>query len=636
MLQRIRDSLQAKRWLALTVIGALALVFAAWGAYGIVDLSIGTGNYAAKVNGEKVSVRAAQEGWQRRQQQYEQQLRNEIPAEMKSGLQDRFLEDLVRETLINAHSKKLGYRVSDDMVRDEAHRFPRFQVNGKYSEEQARFELAQMGMSEEEFIGLLRSQLETSQIAGGLRTSEFMTPVEKARLRKVTVEQREVRYAVVSPDKYAAEAKIDDAAVDAYYKANQSRFMTAEYVQLTYGELRVDQLASQVQVSDQELQAEYDKTKDSFVQPEQRNVRHILIQPGKDDAAAQKKAQAAYEQAKSAPDFGEVAKKLSEDIGSAAQGGELGWLKRDSLSDKAFMDAVFSMTAGEVRGPVKTDSGYHIIRVDEIQPGTTKTMQEARPELEASLRKGKAGELFGDVQEHIQQRVEQPNADFDALAKEFNLTVGEVAQFERGKGGAPLGDSPELEELVFSGPVADEHRIGGPVAVGDDRLVLVKVQKHEKPTPKPLTAVRDEIVATLRKERGNEEATKAAEAARARLEVGTSFDQVAKELGVTVDAAHFISGNDPSVPQAVREAVFRSPRPVNGKPVYRTTPVDTGGAAVYAVTATREEPSPDPGLLARQQQSAAAHTGDVDAAAYLEELRRTAKVDKNPKVFASE
>src|SRR5262249_6428963 len=162
-------------------------------------------------------------------------------------------------------------------------------------------------------INTLRSQLEVSQIAQGLRSSEFVTPTEKARLKKLASEQREARYAVIKPDKYIADAKIEDAAVDAYYKANQARFMTPESVQLAYAERRVDQLASQIQASDEELKAEYEKSKGAYVQPEERHVRHILIEAGKDDAAAQKKAQAAYDAAKSAPDFGEIAKKLSQD-----------------------------------------------------------------------------------------------------------------------------------------------------------------------------------------------------------------------------------------------------------------------------------------------------------------------------------
>ena len=179
----------------------------------------------------------------------------------------------------------------------------------------------------------------------------------------------------------------------------------------------------------------------------------------------------------------------------------------------------------------------------------------------------------------------------------------------------------------------DEHRIGGPVALGEDRLVLVKALKHEKPAAKPLASVHDEIVADLRKQQGNAAAVKAAESARARLEVGTPFDQVAKEAGITADAAHFIGRDDPSVPAQVRELVFRSARPANGKPLYRATSLDTGGAAFIVVSAVRSEPSSDPATQAQMAQSVALRQGDSEAMAYVEELRRTAKVAKNPKAF---
>jgi hypothetical protein len=256
-----------------------------------------------------------------------------------------------------------------------------------------------------------------------------------------------------------------------------------------------------------------------------------------------------------------------------------------------------------------------------------------RPELEAQLRKAKAAGSFGDVQEQIQQKLEQPGADFDALVKEFNLQTGEVAQFERGKGGGTLGDSPELQEVVFSSTVLDEHKTGGPVALGEDRLVLVKALKHAKPMPKALASVHDEIVAALRKQQGNAAAVKAADDARARLEVGTPFDVVAKEAGVTADPAHFVSRDDPSVPQAIRELVFRGARPTQGKPIFRSTPVDTGGAAFVMVSSVRAEPNADPALAARMEQDAAFRRGETDASAYLDELRRTAKVSKNPKAF---
>jgi peptidyl-prolyl cis-trans isomerase D len=539
---------------------------------------------------------------------------------------------MVRDALIGKRSHDLGYRVSDQQIHDQIRKIPAFQIDGKYSPEQARYALDRAGMSLPVFEASLRRDMQRGQIENGLRISDFVTPSELKRLQALASEQREVRFATISAEKYAAAARIDDAAVDAYYKKNQAQYMTPEYVQLAYAELRLEQLASQVTVGDDEIKAFYDKNKDKYVQPEKRHAHHILIETGKDDAAAQKKAQDVLAEAKAGKDFADLAKKHSQDAGSAAKGGDLEWAERNYF-DPAFSDALFSMSVGEIRGPVKSRYGYHIIRLDEIQPSKGRSLEEARSEIEAQLRKDKAAEQFGKMQEQIQQKLEQPGADLNAIAKELNLQTGEVAQFERGKGGAPLGDSPELEEMVFSNAVLDEHHLGGPVALGEDRLVIVKALSHKKPEPKPVASVREEIVAAIRKEEGARGAAAAAEAARAKLNSGASFDEVAKELGVTADPAHFVSRDDPSVPGAVREAVFKAPKPASGKSVNSTVSLENGAAAVVAFTGTRTEQNPSAEELARAKTEVVQRHAQGDAIAYLDELRRTAKVSKNPKAF---
>ncbi len=632
MLQRIRDSLQAQKWLAIVILGALALVFAAWGAYGIVDLGIGSGNYAAKVNGKKVPIKDAQEAWQQQQMQWQQRMGGELPEELKTRLQDQVLESMVRDELIGARSQDLGYRVSDQQLHDQIRSIPAFQLDGKYSPEQAKYALDRAGMSLTAFESGMRREMQRGQIENGLRVSDFITPDELKRLQELEGEQREVRFATVAVDKYAAEAKVDDAAVDAYFKKNQSQFMTPEYAELAYAELRLEQLASQVTVSDTEVKDYYDKNKDRFVQPEKRHSHHILIESGADDAAALKKAQDVLAQAKAGKDFGELAKQYSSDTGSASKGGDLDWAER-SYFDPAFADALFSMSVNEIRGPVKSKFGYHIIRLDEIQPAKGRSFDEARAEIDAQIRKDKAADNFGDMQEQIQQKLEQPGMSLETLARELGLQTGTVARFERGTGGAPLGDSPELEEVVFSNTVLDEKRIGGPVALGEDRLVIVKALSHKRPEPKPLATVRDEIVAAIRKEEGAKAAGAAAEAARGRLNVGTAFDTVAKELGVTAEPAHYVGREDPSVPAAIRERVFKSPKPAAGKSVNLTVPLENGNAAVVAITGVRREPNPSAEGLERVKQQVISRHAAGDAVAYMDELRRTATVSKNPKAF---
>ena len=237
------------------------------------------------------------------------------------------------------------------------------------------------------------------------------------------------------------------------------------------------------------------------------------------------------------------------------------------------------------------------------------------------------------MQEKLQQRLEQPGASFDTLVKDFSLQTGDVPDYERGKGGGTLNSTPELDQVVFSNTVLDEKRVGGPVALGEDRIVLVHVLEHRKPEPKPLASVREEVVKSIREEFGRSEAQKVAQETRAKLTGGAAFDDVAKDLGITADPARFIGRNDPSVPAPIRTTAFEVAKPAVGKTLFSTTQLDNGATAVLAVSNVRLDPNVSLQSTAPQLREAMGRAGESDAVAYLSELRRTASVSKNPKAF---
>jgi len=383
-------------------------------------------------------------------------------------------------------------------------------------------------------------------------------------------------------------------------------------------------------VSDADVRGAYEKAKSHLLVPEKRRARHILI-TGKDDASALALAQQVLEQARSGKDFAALAQQYSQDPGSAKNGGDLGWAERGAFV-APFADALFGMKVGEIKGPVKTQFGYHIIRLDEVQAGKGKTFEEARPDLEAQLRRDRATDRFGEVQEQLQTKLSEPGADLGALAQEFHLEQGDIASFAKGAGGAPLGAAPQVQELVFADPPLANGRIGGPVLLGDDRLVIVRTIEHHAPEPKPIAQVHDAIVAAITREDESQAALKAAQAARDKLASGTSFDAVAQDLRVTADAAHFVGRRDPSVPPQIREAVFAMPRP-NGKAEFRALALNDGGAAVVALTAVRTAPATDAKARLEASVEEAQRQGSSDALAYDDEVRRSADVRKNPKAF---
>ena len=635
MLQQIGDGLKGHKWLTYVVFGALALIFAAWGAYGIANLNFGSSSFVAKVNGTTIPYEDVRTAWQREQSQWQQRFGGDIPVGQRALLQDQLLERAVRSTLITDRANKLGYRVSQEQLSAAVRAEPAFQLDGHYNADTAKSRLAQAGLTPDQYANDLKSDLQRRELQDGMQLSQFVTPAELQRLHALSDQERQIRYALLPLAKYAAAVPVTDAAVQAYYDSHKGQFMTPESVHLQYAQASLAQVNAQVVVSDADLQDYYAKNKNRYISTEQRHAHHILVAVNDkvDAAAALKKAQDIEAKLKAGGNFEALAKQSSDDAGSVAQGGDLGLAERGSL-EAPFGDALFAMKPGDISAPIRTKFGYHIIRLDDIAPARGKTFEEARADVLTQLKHDRAADKFGDLQEQIQQKVDQSGETLETLAKEFGLTLGDVPAFTREAGGGDLGASKELEGLVFGDAVLGEHKIGGPLLLGDERLVLVKDLSHALPAPKPLATVHDEIVAALRKESGSKAALAAAEAAAKSLQSGKDFDAIVKELGVTSEAARFVGRQDPSVPAPIREAAFKAPKPGEHQPVFQALAQPDGGAMVLGIMAVRVDAAPtDKQQISAQAHDLAAEYGEADATAYVEQARKTAKVQKNIELF---
>ena len=633
MLQRIRDGLQGQKWLAFVVLGLIGATFVFWGGSGSLDFSGVSQNDAAEVDGAEIPASEATRAWSDAQARWSQQFGTEIPAEQRTKIQDNILENLILTKLIERRLDEGHFRVSQAVVLSEFQNIPSFKDNdGKYDPALAREVLRQSGRTEQELFKDTRLQLLMNQLQQGLGDSNFLTPAEAKRLSNLENEEREVQYAELAADKFMGTDPIDEVAIKAYYDRNPDRFMTTESVALEFAELRLEQLAAQVTPTDDDLRKVYDENRSSYMLEERRRARHIVIPvDGDDDAGALKKAESVATEARSGKDFAALARQHSKDA-SAASGGDLGFIQQKDFPGP-FGDTLFGMKVGEIAGPVKSQFGYHIIKLEEIQAAEGKPFDAVRTELDSEYRKQQAIELFGDRQEKIAETIEKGDNDLDKLAGELGMTRGSIPAFLRGGGAEPLGSSRDLQQLVFSDAVLNQGKIGGPIALGEDRLVLVKATKHNKAEVKPLADVREEVIAQLRQERGVAGAKAAAESAVAKLNAGEKLDALVRAWNVTPEPARFVSRGDPSIPAALRTAVFEAPRP-GATPVVRTATLDNGSSAVFVVTRTRVSDTGENPQLARQQNSMLRdRLGANDLAAYVNEAQRKAKIVKNPAIF---
>lgn len=633
MLQRIRDGLQGQKWLAWLVLGAIGLTFVFWGGSGALDFSGMSGTTAAEVNGIKIPAEEATRAWSETQARWARQFGTDIPPEQRVAMQQNILDGLVLRKLVEKRLNDGHYRVSDAKVLAEFQKIPSFQgPDGKFDVATARAVLAQNSRSEAEFFAETRSELLINQLQQGIGGSYFLTSGEKQRLFNLENEEREVQFAQFDADKFAGADPVDDAAIKAYYDKNGDRFMSTESVALEFAELRLEQLATQVAPTEADLQKLYDENRGMYVLDERRRARHIVISvTNDDDAGALKQAQTVAAEARAGKDFAELAKKYSNDA-TANDGGDLGFVQKQDFPGP-LGDTLFAMNVGDVSEPVKSQFGYHILKLEQIQAGEAKPFADVRAELDSQYRQDRAAELFGERQEALAARLEKGATDIDQLAKDLELTRGSVPEFLRGGGAEPLGSSVDLQQTVFSDATLNQGKIGGPVGLGDDRLVVVKVVSHKKAAVKPLDAVRDDIVALLKQERGVAAAKAAAEAALAKVTAGEKLEDLAKTLNVSAEPARFVSRGDPSIPAALRTAIFEAPRPTD-KPVIKSATLDDGSTAVFVVTRTRTgDAATNPTLVQQQNTQLQQRSAQGEVAAYINEAKRKAKISKNLSVF---
>jgi peptidyl-prolyl cis-trans isomerase D len=641
MMQWIHDRMSKVFWLFMA---PLTVVFTLWGVHGVVDFS-SRSDKALKVNGEEVAADHMRNAYQERVAQLARLYPEEIPADVKKSTQDAIVDQYVDRTLIDQKAKELRFAVSDQDVIASIQSYSGFQVEGKFNKDAYLSLLKAQGYTPERFEGEQRSLLKARSLESSLMLSSFSTPAELARAAALQGETRELGYAVLPVAKFLATAKPDEAAVKAYYEAHKDSFNSPDRVHLSYVALRVADVAHEVQADEAALRAYYDTVKERFVEAEKRRARHILIPAGKDEAAAKKKAEEVYALAmKPGADFAALAREYSQDAGSAAQGGDLGLVEK-SFFVGPFAEAVFSMKTGETRGPVKTQFGWHVIKLEEIAPGKTRAFEDVKAELAGEYQKVEAERRFGERQEKIEQLAFESGGSLEPVAKALGLKIEDIADFHAGLAGNELARNPKVMKAAFSADVLGGQNSRA-IELSPGNVVVVRASDRRLPAAQTLEAVHEAALAGARRELADRQTQAAADSLAAALAAGTTWEAALKPLGggsavvegkdlpaeaIRYAAPKFVARTDRTLPPDVLKAVFRAVQPAAGKPVSAALPLADGSVAVYALTAVKAGEVKPGDLMARQQLSAKAGQGDF--VAYLAALRARSDVRIPPSIF---
>jgi len=610
------------------ILGLMILPFAFFGVESYQAMNATT--EVASVDGHKITDQDFASAMQQQQDRLRSMLGQNFDSAMLDSpeMRNELIEGMISQRLLTQEAVKSRLNISDERLREVIASIPAFQVEGKFSKDRYEATLKAEGQITANFENSLRRDLMIQQIAAALSEGGIASRTSARQLAAFRVQRREVAESTLAAAQFAGQVKPTPEAIQAYYDSNRARFLVPEQVRLEYVVLNADALAAVEPVSEEEIKQAYESNLARYGDLEQRQASHILLafKPGTteaDKAKVRERAGQLAEQAKKSPaGFADLARKSSEDPGSAPKGGDLGYFSRGMMVG-AFETAVFSMKVGEISAPVESEFGLHIIRLTGIRPAKVKNLNEVRAGIEAELRKQNAGRKFAESADLFSNLVYEQSDSLKPVAEKFNLAIQQSGWMIRDAPTVPQLRSPKALAAIFSDDVIKNGRNSEAVEVGPGILISARVIEHKPAAQRPLDEVRGDVLKELVARESADLARKLGSERLAALKKGESAP-------LKFSPARIASRDRPEGlrPEAVGP-VFRAD--VSKLPAY--VGVDTAdGYAIYRISkviAVEVDEASERGI----QTELARMLGTQEFRAYLAGLRGSSKVQVNKELL---
>ena len=487
MLQTIRDKFTG--WIAIVFIGLLALTLVI--SFGNMEQTPLQDNVVITVNGEEITLFEFQEEFSNKLAEFQDLLGDEVPDVLEQTIKESAGEDLIIRRLLLDYLSNNGYRVSPEYVAELIRTNESFQVGGVFIRQNYEAILTGQGVSVDQFENDLRLQLEINQLRRGLIETAFMTNAEFTQFIELQMQERSGQMLIIDSSRFMDQVNVDPLEVNDYYQNNLDLFQSNEEVDVEYLEINIEDVAQQVQFSGDDIRDYYENNLDRFVSNEERKSSHILVaidEDTTDEQAAEliKEIQSKLE----IETFEELAKQYSDDPGSATQGGDLGWAET-GLFVPEFESALFSMNVGDISEAVKTDFGYHLIRMDDIKPGQQQAYEDIEYELELEYSRLLAEEELFELADQMADLTLQSYNELSTVAEKMSLKKNNLDAFTR-TGSTFLHQDPEMVNILFS-PGSIELGENTPLFQIGDSVIVARAKAHRLPSTRDFTEVQDDI-----------------------------------------------------------------------------------------------------------------------------------------------
>jgi len=496
------DAVRNSKRIVQVFLALIMLPFAFFGVESYVNNS-GQGGDVASIGDIKITQQEFQQVLRDQQERLRAQTGQSDPKMLDNPqIRQAILDDLINQRLLLLEANRYGLLVSDDAVRQSIAGLEAFQVDGKFSNERYESLLRAQGMSPAGFEARMRHDLTLQQLAGGIGQSGLMSRTVSERILAMQTEKRLVAEVRLPVETYLPQVKLAADAVQKFYDDNGERFATPEQAKVEYLVLSMATMAEQLTVSHEEIKAWYDSHKDRYQQAEERRASHILIASEKlgADQARAKAEDVLAEVRKNPAVFADLARKYSNDPGSATQGGDLGFFGQGMMV-KPFEEATFALKVGEISGVVASDFGFHIIRLTDIHPAKEKPLSAVRDDIIAELKNSAASRKFAEAAESFSNLVYEQSDSLKPAAEQFKLTVKHSDWLGRRPNPAlaPL-DNEKLLAALFADDAVKNKRNTEAVEVAPNTLVAARIVDYKPSARQPLAEVKSAIETLLQRQ----------------------------------------------------------------------------------------------------------------------------------------
>lgn len=625
MLQSIRDNSQGI--IAKIIVGLIAVTFALFGVESLVSLTAGS-NAPATVNGEEISQQDLYQGVQlQRRQMLSQMGEDADPSLLDDGLiSNMVLEGLIEQSVLVQSAQNQGLTFSDAMIDQLILSTKEFQLDGKFDRAQFEATLRNAGLTPLMYRDIVRKEKVTEQERIAFMLSAFTLPNELNSLNVLQNQTRDLRYFTLPADNVRAEITVSDEQIADYYAENSSQFMTEEQVAIEYLLLERSALEAGIEVSNDELQAAYQQLVDTFQAQEQRHAAHIFIEISEqqDDAAAKAKIDAIAERLKAGEVFEELAKSESQDPASAEMGGDLG-INEKGVFSTDFEDALYALEKGAVSEPVRSEFGYHLIKLVDVVESEVPAFAQAEAELRSDLLNQKAEEEYVEQLERLAD-VSFSSGDLVEPSEELELEIHKTELFARSGNEDAITSNAKILAVAFDQELINEGLNSTPVELDSGRSVVLRVVEHQLPREKAQDEVADQIRAILVEQQVAAAMTEKANAIVAQLTEGADLATVAEGNEVVVQPA--VNRSQRELPQELLTAAFKMVKPQSGSTYTAVDTVD-GSKMIIALDAIgqqdielQEDEIRFMGMMLNNRQ------GQQDYQDHLAQLKAKAEIEK--------